>query len=90
MSEITLNITLHGSNCNRLLRHFIPQSLFMININAQNIFLALQKLMAITIEFHITYQCAIMSEITLYITIRGSNSKINKTFYSIMIAYDKH
>ena len=24
MSEITLNITLHDSNCNRLLRHFIP------------------------------------------------------------------
>ena len=24
MSEITLNITLHGSNCIILLRHFIP------------------------------------------------------------------
>ena len=24
MSEITLNITLHGSNCSRLLGHFIP------------------------------------------------------------------
>ena len=24
MSEITLNITLHSSNCNRFLRHFIP------------------------------------------------------------------
>ena len=24
MSQMTLNITLHGSNCNTLLRHFIP------------------------------------------------------------------
>ena len=45
----------------------------MININAQIIFFALQKLIAITIEFHISYQCAIMSEITLNISLHGSN-----------------
>ena len=71
MSEITLNITLHVSNCNRL--HFIPQWLLMKNINAQIIFFALQKLIAITIEFHLSYEWAIMSEITLNITLHVSN-----------------
>ena len=28
---------------------------------------------AITIQIHTTYQCAIMSEITLYITLHSSN-----------------
>ena len=36
----------------------------MIIINAQIIFFALHKLIAIRIEFHMTEQCAIMSEIT--------------------------
>ena len=44
----------------------------MTNINAQIIFFALHKLIAITIEFHITYQCTIMSEITSNIRLHGS------------------
>ena len=41
--------------------------------NAQIIFFALQKLIAITIVFHIAYQYTIMSEMTLNITLHGSN-----------------
>ena len=53
----------------------------MININAQIIFFALQKLIAITIEFHMSYQCAIMSEITLTITLHGSNcNRLHRQF----------
>ena len=44
----------------------------MINIKAQIIFFALQKLIAIKIVFHIPYQCA-MSEISLSMTLQGSN-----------------
>ena len=61
----------------------------MIYINAQIIFFALQTLIAITIAFHILYQCAIMSEIILNITLHGSNCTRLHTIYSIMIAYDK-
>ena len=43
----------------------------MKNINAQLIFYALQKLSANIIVF-IAYQCAIMSEITLNITLHRS------------------
>ena len=43
-----------------------------MNINAQLIFVSVKKLIAITIVFHISYQCAIMSEITLNITLHGS------------------
>ena len=57
----------------------------------QIIFIALQKLIAITIAFHKSYQCGIMSEITLNISLYGSNcNKLLRQFYSIMIAYDKH
>ena len=73
MSEMTLNVTLHGSNDNRLQIHFIPQSLLMININAQIIFFSVKKSIAITILFHMSFQCTIMPEITLNITIHGSN-----------------
>ena len=45
----------------------------MININAQMNFLALQKLKTITILFHKSCQCGIRSEITLNITLHGSN-----------------
>ena len=64
----------------------------MININAQIIFFAFQKLNAITIVFHIAYQCEIMSEITLNITIHGPNNNglLTKIIYTKMIAYDKH
>ena len=44
-----------------------------MNINALIIFFALHKLIAMTIEFHITYQCAIILEIALNITLHGSN-----------------
>ena len=37
------------------------------------IFFKVKKLIAITIVYHISYQCAIMSEITLNIKIHGSN-----------------
>ena len=88
MSEITLNITLHSSNCNRLPRHFIPWWLLIMNINAQIIFFPLQKLIAITIVFHISYQCAIMTEITdialFYLKF------ITKSFSSALIAHNKH
>ena len=73
LSKIILNITLHDSNCNRLLRHFIPKWLLMININAQIILFPLKKLIAITIIFHISYQCAIMLDITLRIILQRSN-----------------
>ena len=73
MSEITLNITLHCSNCNRLLRHIVPYSLLMININTQIIFFTSQKLIAINILFHNSYQCVIMSDVTLHITLYGSH-----------------
>ena len=43
----------------------------MINVNAQIIFIVLQKLIAITIEFHISYE--LMSEITLNIAFHSSN-----------------
>ena len=46
----------------------------MINIKALIIFFPLLKLIAITIVFHISYQCAIMSEITLNMTLHGSCS----------------
>ena len=39
----------------------------MINIKAEIIFFALQKLITITIVFHVSYQWAILSEITLNI-----------------------
>ena len=42
----------------------------MINFNAQ---IALQIFIEKTIKFPISYQCAIMSEITLNITVHGSN-----------------
>ena len=45
----------------------------MTNINAQINLFALHNLIAITIVFHISYHCAIMSQITLNITIHGSN-----------------
>ena len=45
----------------------------MTNINVQIIFFALQTSIAITIVFHIAYQCNIMSEMTLTITLHGSN-----------------
>ena len=46
----------------------------MININAQIIFFYVKKSsIAITILFHMSYQCAIMPVITLNITIHGSN-----------------
>ena len=48
LSVITLNITIHGSNYDRLLRYFTSWSLLMKNINAQIIFFALQKLIEIT------------------------------------------
>ena len=41
----------------------------VIDINEQIIFFALQKLFAKRIEFHKSYQCGIMSEITLNITL---------------------
>ena len=47
----------------------------MISINAQMILFAFQKLIAITIVFHISYQCAILSEITLNII---DGSKYNR------------
>ena len=72
----------------------------MINMNAQIIFIPLQKLIAITIVFHISYQCAIMSEITFNITLQGPNcdgklqcsnrNRLRRHFIQIMIAYDKH
>ena len=43
----------------------------MKNINAQLLLYALQKLIANIIVF-IAYQCAIMSEITLYIALHSS------------------
>ena len=45
----------------------------MRNINVQIIFFALQKSNAVTIVFHISNQCAIMSEIILNIILHGSN-----------------
>ena len=45
----------------------------MISINAQMILFALQKLIKIKIVFHISYQCAILSEITLNIILQSSN-----------------
>ena len=45
----------------------------MIHFNAQIILFALEKLIAITIEFHIAYQCAIISEMSLIRTLHGSN-----------------
>ena len=45
----------------------------MISINAQIILFGLQKLIAITIVVHVSYQNAIMSEIILKITLHGSN-----------------
>ena len=49
-SEITLNITYHGSNWNRLLRHFIPQWLLMINMNTQSFSFCISE-----INFYYTY-----------------------------------
>ena len=45
----------------------------MINIIVEIIFFALQKLIAKTIAFHKSYQCAIMSEIIINILLHGSN-----------------
>ena len=39
-----------------------------------NHFFALQKVIANSIVYHISYKCAIMSEITLNITLQGSCS----------------
>ena len=44
----------------------------MNDINAQIIFVALQKLIAIKIVFYISNQCAIMTETTLNMTLHGS------------------
>ena len=57
MLEITFNITFHGSNCIRFTNKIYSIMMLMININAKIIFCALQKLIAITIEFHISYLC---------------------------------
>ena len=35
LSEIISNITLHDSNYNRILRHFVPEWLLMINMNSK-------------------------------------------------------
>ena len=68
--RITFNI--HASTWNRLLRHLIQYKLLVINMNTKIIFFVLHKLIAITIVYHISYQSAIMSEIALNITLRGS------------------
>ena len=70
ISGITSNITLHRSKCNKLVRHFLPIWLLMININAQFI---LQKLITNIIVFKIASQCY-LSEITLIITLHRSKS----------------
>ena len=90
LSEITLNIPSKNlKNCSRLQIHCIP-SLVMINIHTKVIFFALQKLITITIVFCKSYQC-IMSEMTLNITLLGSNcNRLLKIFYSKMNVYDKH
>ena len=41
-SDITLDM-LHGSNCNKSIKHFLPWLSLIVNINAQFIFFALQK-----------------------------------------------
>ena len=84
MSEITLYITLHGSKYNTILRHFL--SLILL-LNAQFILIALQKLIAKIIEFNIASQCAIMSQITLNITLHRSKTK---AFSSLINPCEKH
>ena len=72
MSDITLHITLHGSNCNRL-RHFIFLIFFAhYKHQCTNHFLCIAEISSYNNCFHISYQCAIMSEITLNITLNGS------------------
>ena len=66
-------IILHGSNSSTLRRQYILLQLLMINLNAQIIFFPVQKPMAITIVFHISFQCAILSEIPINIPSHGSN-----------------
>ena len=87
MSEMTLNISSHRSCWNRLIRYSISW-IFIINMHTQIILFPLQKLIAITIVFHRSYHCAIMSEMTLNITLHGSNC--SKIFNCIKIAYYKH
>ena len=67
-----LNILLQCSNCNRLLDIlFLNDCLWKTSMHKWLSF-ALQKLIAITIVFHKSYQCAIMSDINWNITIHGS------------------
>ena len=64
MSENALNSTLHRLNCNRLLRHYIPLLLLMINIITQIILCSIERNCN-----NNTYQCAIVLEITLNLTL---------------------
>ena len=57
--RIKLNITLQRSISKLFLRHIV----LMIIINAEIIYITLQKSIAITIDFHKSYQCTIMREI---------------------------
>ena len=72
MSEITLNISIHGSNYIKLLDvlfHLISDDKKQCII----IFFALQKLIAVIFVFHISQQYAIISEITLNVSLHRSN-----------------
>ena len=91
MSKITLNIILHCSICNGLLRHFIPYWLHMININAQITGFSLLKLKG--------KNCCISQMIPMWHYVRNHFKynitrfylyKISNTCFPIMIAYDKH
>ena len=64
--------------------------MLIININAQIIFFILQILIGIRIVFHISYQCAMMSEIALNITLHVTNVI---DYYDILFhndAYNEH
>ena len=73
ISEIILTIKINGSNYNRIARHFILQWLLMININAQIVFIPLQKLNTKRIVFHKSYQLLCCQKSLLNITLKGSN-----------------
>ena len=76
LSEITLNQSLHRSNCNRLLRRLIHNDCLWstsihISFFCQEI--KCKALITRVIVFYISYQYASMSEITLNVSFHGSN-----------------
>ena len=59
----------------------------MIKINVHIIFFALHELIATRIVYHISYQCAIMLEITLHITLLGCICKLIEIAIVLHVSY---